>query len=199
MIRNHAAISISIGLAARCCKSTRLLVPEKNEVEFSNALQVTFDGKTFEMKHDKHFVIGSSLRLGDQFNCSLAPYPRYPSVSPYLFRRISFGVGISVGIDLNCVEAVSGCLNCSLCNSSSPFIMACTAFTAIRSFRSELVEVRVGGRLILNEAWPSKRLTGCVDLREERQHETTFFYTFFQSLAAICCLSRYSTETLLLH
>jgi hypothetical protein len=59
--------------------------------------------------------------------------------------------------------------------------------------------VRVGGRLILNEAWPSKRLTGCVDLREERQHETTFFYTFFQSLAAICCLSRYSTETLLLH
>jgi hypothetical protein len=42
--------------------------------------------------------------------------------------------------------------------------------------------VRVGGRLILNEAWPSKRLTGCVDLREERQHETTFFILFSKAL-----------------
>ena len=121
--------------------------------------------------------ISSSVAHSDPGINSLAPYPRYPSVSPYLFRRISFGVGISVGIDLNCVEAVSGCLNCSLCNSSSPFIMACTAFTAIRSFRSELVEVRVGGRWILNEAWPSKRLTGCVDLREENMRQL-FLYFF---------------------
>ena len=71
------------------CKSTRLLVPEKNEVEFSNALQVTFDGKTFEMKHDKHFVIGSSLRPGDQFLGALSPVSISISlfVSAYFFRR----------------------------------------------------------------------------------------------------------------